>query len=159
MNKTKKKPLKVTLEEILQFLLDFCKISGWFLLDCGIWLKEKLLRRPYVGIHMYICTPSEKRFFFNNASAGGFASPYAIFKIYANPKANMDFEEDIANIINHEVLHQVCGKVEPKARCQLDNIHKSCYVHDQKTKLNLWHYVCAFIGKDKQGKPFIVWDE
>jgi hypothetical protein len=62
--------------------------------------------------------------------AGGYCG-LAIIKIFST-NTEYEIEDSITEILNHEVLHQVIGKVaDSKARHELDNIHKPFWSVDE----------------------------
>jgi hypothetical protein len=137
----KKKSLttKQRLMKLPQILLDFLVISYWGFYDIYLGLKYRK-KSPYVDIH--IMSENEKRFFFPNDGAGGYAG-IRLIKIFILPNSFIDEFDTTCDILNHEILHQVLNNViSYKAKVKLDKIQKAIYVYNYETKK--WSYRIAF---------------
>lgn len=125
---------KITRKSIKSFprsLVEFVQIAGVGFYDLVLHVKVKLCRENPIGVYVGICKKVEQKWFFPNSVAGGYCG-LAIIKIFST-NTGYEIENGIIEILNHEVLHQVIGKVaDSKARHELDNIHKPFWSVDEK---------------------------
>lgn len=127
MHKITKKSIK----SLPRSLVEFMQIAGVGFYDLILHIKVKLCRENPIGVYVGICKKIEKKWFFPNSVAGGYCG-LAIIKIFSI-NTGYEIEDSIIEILNHEVLHQVIGKVaDSKARHELDNIHKPFWSVDEK---------------------------
>ena len=149
MRKLSKKSIK----SLPRSLVEFLQIAGVGFYDLVLHIKIKLCRENPIGVYVGICKKVEKKWFFPHAVAGGYCG-LAIIKIFSiNNDIHFEIEDSIIEILNHEVLHQVIGKVaDSKARHELDNIHKPFWSLDEKK-----HVYCTLtFAFNKDGKTQLI---
>lgn len=125
---------------------DFLHVAVWGIYDNFLYAKSKLLRRDYIGWNIKIMTPAERRSIFSKEIQAGGYSTAVMVKIFSDHSNLMFTADSYAELINHEVLHQVLHKVSRDARLKLDNIQKSYSHHDCET--DTWSSVIKFHYKD-----------
>jgi hypothetical protein len=147
MRKLSKKSIK----NLPRSLVEFVQIAGVGFYDLVLHIKIKLCRENPIGVYVGICKKVEKKWFFPHAVAGGYCG-LAIIKIFSID-VGYEIEDSIIEILNHEVLHHVIGKVaDSKARHELDNIHKAFWSVDEKKHVS---YTLTFVFK-KDGKTQLI---
>ena len=124
------KSVKEFIQSLPRLLADFIQLAGIGLYDLLLHIKVKLCKENPIGVYVGICKAVEKRWFFSNAIAGGYCGLATIKLFYMNVSDGM--ENSVSDILNHEVLHQVIGKVtDAGTRAKLDNVHKSFWIIDE----------------------------
>jgi hypothetical protein len=115
-------------------LVEFVQLAGVGFYDLLLHIKVKLFRENPIGVYVGICRNFEKDWFFESDGVGGYCG-LAIIRLFATDTGMLlGTEEGITDVLNHEVLHQVIGKVAgSKARHELDNVHKSYWLIEGKT--------------------------
>lgn len=122
-----------------------------YIYDSILQVKNKLLSDNDVSRTIKIMSPSERRFIFSqDAKAGGYSTAASI-KLFSDPKITID-EDSLADMMNHEILHQVLKKVINQSTCKgLDNITKAYPMFNCDE--NKWYFEIKFINK-RTGKTF-----
>ena len=134
---------------LMQTIWDLIICSMWTLYDILLTLYYRIRRQDYIGMHVRIVSPSELRFHFKeNTIAGGLSSIGCLIKIFVLPTAIVE-EESIINLLEHEVMHQVLGKVHLLARHKFDNIQKPYTMLDVET--GKWKFGIKYVIMKKDG--------
>src|SRR3972149_11936730 len=105
-----------------QWVVDWFFVFLWTIYERLRWLKCKIMRDDAIGNHVKIMSPSERRFIFALETRAGGYSTDVLIKLFSDAELVVD-ENSLTEVLNHEVLHQVLGKVGGNiARLGLDNI-------------------------------------
>lgn len=138
--------IRSTIKKLLYNIANTIRLAPIILNDYFTSMKIFITNENYVGIYVGICNKTEVKTFFSDMVAGGYTG-YSYIKLFE--LQNIVDEEDCAvDILNHEVLHQVIGKVAGReAQQKLDNIHKSFYICEVETEK--WKYTINFIFSKK----------
>ena len=127
------KTTKEFIRNLPRFLVDFVQLACIGLYDLLLHIKVKLCKENPVGVYVGICKTVEQRWFFPSAIAGGYCG-LATIKLFST-KENNNHEDSIIDILNHEILHQVIGKVtNAGTRAKLDKVHKPFWILDENKK-------------------------
>ena len=131
----------------LRWFADWFIVLLWSIYERGLWLKCKITGEDVIGNNLKIMSPSERRFIFTLDTRAGGYSTNVLIKLFSDKEIDVD-EDSLTEILNHETLHQVLGRVEGNiARLSLDNITKIC------TKFNCdekkWYFEIELIKNGK----------
>jgi hypothetical protein len=124
------KPKRKFILSLPRIIFDFIQLACIGLYDLLLHVKVKLYKENPIGVYVGICKAVEKRWFFSESIAGGYCGLATIKLFYMNVSDGM--ENSVSDILNHEVLHQVIGKVtDAGTRAKLDKVHKSFWIVDE----------------------------